>query len=442
VSHASPKREHLPHACGVYIMRDAAQGVLYVGKAKNLAKRVAQYFNPNKPELKNQILAPLIRSIDYIHCSSEREALIWEDRLIKKHPPFFNSMLKDDKSYPYIRISVNEDFPRIRIARKKKKDGGLYFGPYPKTGAIRSLLRSFWKRRLFPLRPCDWSFSEKKKLDPLKIKSCLYYHTEECPAPCAGRIRPSAYRKIAADAALFFSGQYRKLRTTLEKKMSSAARALNFEEAAILRDNLQGLAHMGERVRYQEVQPTKVLARLDASRSVTDLQNALGLEKPPHHIECFDISHLQGRETVGSMVCFSGGLPNKDHYRRFKIKTVSGIDDFASIEEVVYRRYRALAEGCEDMPDLVLIDGGKGQLSAAEKSLKKLKLRLPLASLAKREEEIFVPGNPRPILLGRERPGLRLLQRLRDEAHRFAIMYNRQLRKKELLKNEIKRKHS
>jgi excinuclease ABC subunit C len=439
---SEPKREHLPQACGVYIMRDAALGVLYVGKAKNLAKRVSQYFNPNKAELKNQILAPLIRSIDYIHCASEREALIWEDRLIKKHQPFFNSMLKDDKTYPYVRISINEDFPRIRVVRKKKKDGALYFGPYPRTGAIRSLLRSFWKRRLFPLRPCDWSFSKSKKLDRKKIQACLYYHTQECPAPCTDRISPTSYRKIADDAALFFSGQYRKLRLTLDRKMKTASKALQFEEAAILRDNLQGLSHMGERVRYQEVKPTKVLARLDASRSVTDLQKALKLKKPPHHIECFDISHLQGRETVGSMVCFSGGVANKDHYRRFKIKTVTGIDDFASISEVVTRRYKALKESGGSMPDLVLIDGGKGQLSAAEESLEKLKLRLPLASLAKREEEIFIPGRTRPILLGRERPGLRLLQQLRDEAHRFAITYNRQLRRKELLKDETKRKNS
>ncbi len=429
-----PERRHLPHVCGVYIMRDTSLVVLYVGKAKDLAKRVAQYFNPNKPEMKTQLLAPLVRSIDYIPCASEREALIWEDRLIKKHQPFFNSMLKDDKSYPYVRLSMNEDFPRLRISRKKKRDGALYFGPYPRVGPIRGLLRSLWKRRLFPLRPCDWSFSKIKPLAPRKIKNCLYYHTGECPAPCASRVSPAAYRRIAEGAALFFSGQFGKLRKTLGRKMKTASREQNFEEAAMLRDNLDGVAHMGERVRYQEVHPRKVMARMDASRAVTDLQKALKLTRPPHHIECFDISHLHGRSTVASMVCFSGGLPNKSHYRRFRIRTVAGIDDFASIEEAVGRRCRALKESGEKPPDLILIDGGKGQLAAAAKALTTLKLRIPLASLAKREEEIFLLGKSKPLILARDHAALHLLQRLRDEAHRFAVAYNRLLRKKELLK--------
>ncbi|MFH2205078.1 MAG: excinuclease ABC subunit UvrC [Elusimicrobiota bacterium] len=429
----APERQHLPHACGVYIMRDAAMGVLYVGKAKDLAKRVAQYFNPNKPELKNQLLAPLVRAIDYIYCASEREALIWENRLIKRHQPFFNAMLKDDKSYPYIRLSMNEDFPRLRIARRKQRDGALYFGPYPRVGPIRSLLRRLWKRRIFPLRPCDWSFSARRPLEREKIQSCLYYHTGECPAPCAGRITPAAYRRIADGAALFFCGQYRKLRRSLERKMRTASKALEYEKAAALRDTLEGIAHMGERVRYQEVRPNKVTARLDASRAVTDLQQALRLPRPPHAVECFDISHLHGRGTVASMVRFSGGAPEKSRYRRYRIRTVSGIDDCASIAEAVHRRYRALRTEKKALPDLILIDGGKGQLAAAAKSLAELKLNIPLAALAKRDEEIFLPGRGRAVRLERNRPALRLLQRLRDEAHRFAVSYNRLLRKKELL---------
>lgn len=434
MSEKIPDHRHIPHACGVYIMRDAASGVLYIGKAKDLAKRVAQYFNPNKSDLKAQLLAPLIRSIDYIHCASEREALIWEDRLIKKHQPFFNAMQKDDKSYPYVRISLNEDFPRIRVARRKKRDGALYFGPYPRIGPIRGLLRSLWKRRLFPLRPCDWSFSTTKPLAEKRIKACLYYHTKECPAPCAGRITPAAYRRIASNASLFFSGQYLKLRRKIETRMRAASKATRYEEAALFRDNLKGLDHMRERVRIQEVRPKKISDRLDASRAVTDLKKALRLPRPPHHIECFDISHLSGRGTVGSMVCFSGGLPNKNHYRRFRIKTVAGIDDFASISETVSRRYRRLSQEGSALPDLVLIDGGKGQLSAAVGALKRLKINIPLASLAKREEEVFLPGRPRSVRLARGRAALRLLQRLRDEAHRFAITYNRLIRRKELLK--------
>jgi excinuclease ABC subunit C len=426
---------HLPHACGVYLFRDSSQTVLYVGKANDLQKRVSQYFNSNKTDLKNQVLAPLIRHVDYIHCASEREALIWERRLIGRHQPFFNSMWKDDKSYPYIKISIGEDFPRLRIIRKKKRDGAKYFGPFPKVQPIRKLARGLWKRQMFPLRPCDFSFSQKKPLDPKKIKSCLYYHTGECPAPCAGKISPAEYRKIADGAVLFFSGKYNRLRTSITQRMQKASRAMQYETAAQLRDHLEALEHMDERVNYREVRPGKVEQRITRARGVTELQKALKLKRPPHHIECFDISHLSGRQTVGSMVCFKGGEPHKSHYRRFRIKTVKGIDDFASIAEIVGRRYRNLKDTGQPLPDLVLIDGGKGQLSAAAGALRKEKVHLPLASLAKREEEIFMPGRSRAIKLPRAHEALHLVQRLRDEAHRFAITYNRKLRSKELLKD-------
>lgn len=429
----SPSRTHLPHACGVYIMRDAGLEVLYVGKAKDLAARVAQYFNPRKPDLKNQVLAPLVRSIDYIHCASEREALLWERRLIRKHQPFFNSMWKDDKSYPLVRLSLGEDFPRLSIARKRRRDGAAYFGPYPKAAGVRGLLRGLWKRGLFPLRPCSFDFSRERPLEERKIKSCLYYHTRECPAPCAGRISHADYRRIAEDAALFFSGRWARLRRDFERKMRSASKALRFEEAAACRDHVHALSHMAERVRYQELRPQKLAARLGASSAVTDLQSALELERPPHHIECVDISHLFGRGTVGSLVCFAGGEPNKGHYRRYRVRSVSWIDDFAAMAEIVSRRCRGLQERGEPLPDLLLVDGGKGQLSAAGKALAKLGARLPLAALAKREEEVFVPGRGRPFRLDRGRPALALLQRLRDEAHRFAVNYHRLLRKKELL---------
>lgn len=429
----APSREHLPRACGVYIMRDAARSVIYVGKAKDLAKRVAQYFNPNRPDLKNQLLAPLVRHIDYIACSSEREALIWERNLIRRHQPFFNAMWKDDKSYPYVKITLEEDYPRFVVTRKRRKDGGAYFGPYPQTSAVRGLLRSLWRKRMFPLRLCRWDFSERKPLAERRIKSCLYYHTGECPAPCAGRISTGDYRRIAEDAALFFSGRFKRLKRSLESAMKAASRKTAYEEAARLRDNLRALEHMGEQVRYAQVQPGKVAERLGASSAVTDLQRALGLERPPHHIECFDISHLFGRGTVGSLVCFRGGEPHKSHYRRLRVRTVAGIDDFASMEEVVARRCRELAASGDPLPDLFLIDGGKGQLSAAEKALAAQKTRVPLAALAKREEELFVPGKAAPVLLDRTAPALRLVQRVRDEAHRFAVSYHRLLRGQALI---------
>jgi excinuclease ABC subunit C len=425
-------RRHLPHKTGVYIMRDAAGEILYIGKANDLAQRVAQYFNPNVEGVKHQALTPLIRGIDYILCQSEREALLLERRLINENQPFFNTIWKDDKTYPYLKLTMGEDFPRLFLTRRKVRDGGLYFGPYPRVAPVKGLLRYLWKQHMFPLRPCRWDFSTTKPLDKKKINGCLYYHTKECPAPCAGRISKDDYRSIAEKAALFFKGQYRDLRKGIESEMRAASDALEFEKAAQLRDNAQALGLMGERVRVRAVEADAVGGHVAASQSVTALQKALGLAAPPVHVECFDISHFQGRQTVASMVCFMGGRPHHDHYRKFKIRDVAGIDDFKSIHEAVFRRYRRLQAEKARLPDLVLIDGGKGQLSAAGDALKELKLKLPLASLAKRIEEVFLPGRAESVLLPIGDPALGLLQRLRDEAHRFGVTYHRQLRDKNL----------
>jgi excinuclease ABC subunit C len=430
---SAPDRSHVPHACGVYLMRDARGEILYIGKAKDLFKRVSQYFNPNKPDLKNTHLAPLIRGIDYVACGSEREALLLERRLIRERQPFFNAMWKDDKSYPYVKITVQEDFPRILLTRRKAKDGALYFGPYPKVAPIKGLIDHLWKQKLFTLRPCRWDFGLDKPLDPRRRHSCLYLHTGDCPAPCAGHISREEYRRAVQDAVLFFSGRHAQLRQRFEREMREASQKLEYERAARLRDNLEALDQIGQRVRVRAVQAESLDRPLAASRSVTDLQEALGLASAPFHIECFDVSHFQGRQSVAAMVCFRGGEPHKDHYRRFRLRSVAGIDDFASIAEAVRRRYSRLQREGEAMPDLVLIDGGKGQLSAALAELRTLKLRVPLASLAKRIEEVFVPGKTESLVLDRSRPALRLLQRLRDEAHRFGVKYHRLLRGKELL---------
>ncbi|MDD5628257.1 MAG: excinuclease ABC subunit UvrC [Elusimicrobia bacterium] len=429
----APDRSHVPHACGVYIMRDSRGAILYIGKAKDLFRRVSQYFNPNKPDLKNTHLAPLVRAIDYVACGSEREALLLERRLIRERQPFFNSMWKDDKSYPYVKITVREDFPRVLLTRRKAKDGALYFGPYPKVAPIKGLLDHLWKQKFFPLRPCHWDFGTDKPLDRRKLHSCLYLHTKDCPAPCAGHISREDYRRTVDDAALFFSGRHADLRRRFEGEMREASRRLEYERAARLRDNLEALDQISERVRVRAVRAGELDRPLAASRSVTDLQAALGLATAPFHIECFDVSHFQGRQLVAAMVCFRGGEPHKDHYRRFRLREVSGIDDFASIAEAVRRRYGRLQREGQAMPDLVLIDGGKGQLGAALAELKALKLRLPVAALAKRIEEVFLPGRSQSVILDRSRPALRLLQRLRDEAHRFGVKYHRLLRGKELL---------
>ncbi len=428
---------HLPHSPGVYLMRDLRGEVIYIGKALDLAKRVGNYFQTGRPvDLKTRTLVPLIRKIDYIACASERDALLLERKLIRRDKPFFNSMWKDDKSYPFVKLTMNEDFPRLLWTRKKVRDGALYFGPYPKVSMVRSLLRYLWTRRLFPLRPCRYDFSEANPLEPRKISGCLYYHTRACPAPCAGpargRVSKGDYRRIARRAAYFFEGQFGRLRREFASEMGRASKVLDYEHAAQLRDNLRALEHMSERVLLSEIREEDLGRRLAGTRGVTALQEALGLARPPVHIEAFDISHLQGRHTVGSMVCFVDGVPHKDHYRRFKIRTVAGIDDFRSMREVVARRYGALKEDGQPLPDLVLIDGGKGQLGMAVQALEEVGVQIPLASLAKREEEVFVPGREEPLGLAQDSPALLLLEHLRDEAHRFGVTYNRLLRTKGL----------
>ncbi len=424
-------RSHVPHACGVYLMRDAQGDILYIGKANDLAKRVAHYFNPSRGDLKNSVLTPLIRKIDYIPCESEREALLLEQRLVKQHKPFFNVALKDDKSYPYIKVTMGEDFPRVQLVRRKVSDGGIYFGPFPKVGPVRTLLNYLWRHHYFPLRPCKWDFGFDKPLDPRKINTCLYYHTGQCPAPCAGLISPEHYRAYANDVVLFFRGDYAALKKRLEAEMKEASARLDFERAAQLRDNIEALSKIGERVRVEAVRAEDIALPVAASQSVTDLQRALELEHPPFHVECFDVSHFQGHETVASMSCFQGGRPHKDHYRRFRIRETVGIDDFKSMAEAVRRRYSRLKnEG--KLPDLVVIDGGKGQLAAAGRALEEAGVKIPLCSLAKRIEEVFIPGRPQSVILQFGRPALNLLQQLRDEAHRFGVKYHRLLRQKKL----------
>lgn len=418
-------------------MRDAGAQILYIGKARDLAKRVAHYFTPNRMGLKQTVLMPLIRQIDFIACASERESLLLEQRLIRKHQPPFNAMWKDDKSYPYVKLTLGEDFPRLTMTRRKVKDGGLYFGPYPKVAQIRGLLRYLWRHKFFALRPCRWDFSETKPLDERKVKACLYYHTGECPAPCVGKISKEAYGEIAKDAALFFEGRHEDLIARFEAEMKEASKQTQFERAGQLRDNIAALAQMGERVRFKAVTAAEIEGPVAATQSVSDLKQALNLPTPPMHVECFDISHFQGNETVASMVCFKGGEPHKDHYRRFKIRTVSGIDDFASMAEVVGRRYKKMLKDDDQLPDLILIDGGKGQLGAAAAELAKLKVKTPVISLAKRIEEVFVPHKSESILLENGRPALRLLQRLRDEAHRFAVAYHRLRRGKALFEEDV-----
>jgi len=423
---------NLPHKPGVYIMRDGAGDILYIGKAIDLRKRVGNYFRPTGLDPKIRALVAGIRHIDYITAESEREALIIEQRLINRHQPLYNTMWKDGKTYPYVKIT-NEDFPRILMTRQRRRDGGRYYGPYPNATAIRRLLDWIWKKQIFPVRPCDYDFAEGALMPFETVRSCLYLHTGQCPAPCIGKISKEKYKEMVDKAALFFEGDHGPLLREWKREMKRAAKRMEFEKAARLRDNIEALEHVNERVTFRALREDEVQGRIQMTQALQELQNALGLPRPPLRIEAFDISHVQGTETVASMVTFDRGRPLKSHYRKFKIRTVEGVDDFAAMREVVFRRYRRVKEENLPGPDLILIDGGPGQLSAALKALAELGgRRPPVASLAKREEEIFLPGRKEPVLLRRESPALQILQHVRDESHRFAVTFHRSRRDKNL----------
>ena len=423
---------HLPSGPGVYLMRDAAGTVIYVGKAKDLRARVSQYFQKNPTDRRWKIpnLVALIRRIDYIASASEREALLTERQLIHKLQPFFNSMWKDSKTYPYVEIT-REDFPRLFFTRRKLRDGGLYFGPFPKVEPLRKLLGYLSRIKFINLRLCRWKFSLAEPLDERKIKACLYFHTGQCTAPCAGKISREDYRALAARVEDFLKGNYEKLRAEFGRKMAAASKALRYEEAGMYRDFLNAFVHMEERVLVGKLEPDFMEKAVGRTGSVTALKEALGLARPPAHIECFDTSSLFGRQAVGSSVCFVNGERHTAHYRHYRIKfenAPEGSNDFAMIEEIVGRRLAQIKKRGEETPDLLVIDGGPGQLAAAMKAMAALKVKVPVISLAKRLEEIYSPLRAKPLLLDRAHPGLRLLQALRDEAHRFGITYHRKLR--------------
>ncbi|MBI5744558.1 MAG: excinuclease ABC subunit UvrC [Elusimicrobia bacterium] len=424
---------HLPDSPGVYLMRDAAGAVLYVGKAKSLKKRVSQYFHGNS-DTRRKIpnLVALIRRIDYVASASEREALLTERQLIHKLQPFFNEMWKDSKSYPYLQIT-KEDFPRLVYTRRKVRGGGTYFGPYPKAEPLKKLLAHLWRIKFLNLRRCRWDFSLARPLDEKKIKACLYFHTGQCTAPCAGRISKADYGALADRVAHFLAGDFEKLRGAFEAKMKASSTALRYEEASVYRDFLAAFDHMAERVMIGKLEPDFLEHAVGRTGAVTALKQALGLPRPPAHIEAFDTSSLFGRQAVGSSVCFVNGEKNTAHYRRYKINFKNlpeGSNDFAMMEEIVGRRLAQVKRRGEELPDLLLIDGGPGQLAAAMKALAAQGVKLPVISLAKRLEEIYSPRHARPLLLDRAHPGLRLLQALRDEAHRFGVTYHRKLRGK------------
>jgi len=535
-----PRRgpENLPDSPGVYLFRGDRGKILYVGKALSLRKRVASYFNPSYGGAKEEALRRLHREVETISTHTELEALLLENTLIKKHRPRYNVCLRDDKTYPYVKITTGEDWPRALVTRRVQEDGHAYYGPFW-GGLARRIMRMI--TRHFQIRTCTL------EIDGKLPRPCLYYDLHACLGPCvAGLTTREAYRDAVADVVLFLEGRNRELEASLTRKMQDASSAENFEMAAAYRDALRtvrdvaesqvvqslkgenvdvfGFFESGQDVAvcvlvvrggvlqdrrdffFEKAQELDAAAFLEAflpqfydanpflpsevhlpvaiagAKLVEDyvasrrgariavrtprrgpaaervrmaetnarerhrvrfrrtggdevlalerLARAIGLAIPPQRIEAFDISHTQGTDSVASMVVFEEGKPRKSDYRLFHIaaQDLLAPDDFRSMAEAVERRYRRLLSEGAPMPDLILVDGGRGQLQAALTTLDRLGLDLPAIGLAKREEEIWAPGHPEPIRLSRKDPALQLVQRVRDEAHRFAISRHRQRR--------------
>ena len=540
------KLNNLPKAPGVYLMKNKAGQVIYVGKALVLKNRVSSYFSNSRKDVKTTALVEQIDDFDYILTETEIEALILECNMIKRYSPYYNILLRDDKHYPYIRIDMNEKYPRICVTRRVENDGATYYGPYIAAHILHEILETVTK--VFPVRLCKKTLTGAERLRP-----CLNYELNRCLAPCAGKVSEYEYKRMVSEVEDFLSGRYKGLQKQLEEDMAAASQNMEYEKAGAIRDRIRALHLLFEKqkaafpdlndkdvfavwqqgdeavvqglfVRKGELNHTerffvscagetsqKVLSQMlsqyyagvsgvakqiyvneepsdkelieqwltekrgskvamlvpqkGANKKLTDmavanakealtrrllrlqreydtthgalaqLAEVLGIKRGIDRIECYDISNTQGTDSVASMVVFRGGKPEKKSYRRFRIKTVTGADDFASMNEVLTRRLkRALqgTQGFEELPSLIVVDGGKGQLSTAYDALLSLGLEdsVPLISLAKREEEVFVVGRSEPIVLEKNSHALGLLTRIRDEAHRFAITYHRGLRLK------------
>ena len=543
--------KQIPKKPGVYFFKDTSSHILYIGKAKELRTRVRSYFQKNRHQsAKNISMIKKIRDVDWIVVSSEVEALLTEANLIKKYQPFYNVNLRDDKSFPYIRIT-KEPYPRVFITRTIVKDGSRYFGPYTDVIYLRRTLKAI--RAIFPIRSCDF-FIDDDVIEKKKISLCLDYHIKKCEGPCEGMVSEQIYGEMISNVIKFLNGRTNEIENSITEKMNNASHDLRFEDAGVFRDQLTAIKDFRERQRkvsadfkdrdifalatdedygiavvvrirngrinsreklslrnldsseesifetiltrfYLESdfipneivlpkEPTnsdQLIAFLKQKRKgsvkfkyaergekakelrlayqnaklllgewklnrmkrkdfvpkmVEQLKEDLQLKSSPRKIEAFDISHLGGTNTVASMVSFFDGKPKKNEYRKYNIKTVEGIDDFASMREVVFRRYSRVKKEGLGFPDLILIDGGKGQLSMAVSALRELGLEyITVIGIAKRLEEVFVPGHSDPQNIPKSSSGLILLRRIRDEAHRFAITFQRTKRKKTSLKS-------
>jgi excinuclease ABC subunit C len=423
-----------PTGSGLYFMKDSKETVLYIGKAGNLRSRVASYFQPSSdiestrgPKIAEMLAK--VETVDFLETKSEVDAVLQEARLIKDIRPPYNSDLTDDKTFPYLEITMRDEFPGVYITRKPHSNSRL-FGPFANVGDLRGAMVILQK--IFKFRTCRLEISasdEKRRF----FRPCILYSIKQCTAPCADYISKTDYRKSIGDLVKFLNSKRTTVLKQLQKQMDETAGRRDYEKAAMYRDRIRLIENLDKRGSVSEdVQPEVFFT--DPTDALVKLQKLLDSQNPVRIIEGFDIAHIAGAETVGSLVRFIDGKPFKAGYRRYKIKTVSGIDDYACLKEVLVRRFHHAATGQELWPDLVLVDGGIGQLHAAQDAFKELNVSPPkLVALAKREEIIYIAGKDEPLKLPATNPAKKLLQYVRDEAHRFAQHYHHILRKKKML---------
>lgn len=425
---AAAKVKKFPQTPGVYLMKNASDVVIYIGKATNLRSRAGSYFlKAAAEEQRTANWIGEIADVDYMDCESEVDALLVEARLIKDIQPQHNKIQKDDKSFPYLQISTYEDFPRVEVTREPASSGVKLYGPFASAGELRGAVQVL--QRIFKFRTCTLDIDADDQRWKW-FRPCLLASIKQCTAPCNLRISKEDYRKDIRKLQMFMAGNKKKLLKQLRDQMLEASKELLFEKAAKLRDEIEMLESLDRRGELDTHAQPEVF-QIDPKKGLAGLKQVLKLSETPRTIEGVDIAHLGGGETVASLVKFIDGLPFKPGYRRFKIKNVSGIDDFRSIHEVVSRRFKRLHDEQDAFPDILLIDGGKGQLSSAMAAFESLGIEPPVVlSLAKQNEEIFRPGSSEPLVLSRHAFSLRLLQYVRDEAHRFAQHYHHILRGK------------
>ena len=426
--YAAAKVRTFPTTPGVYLMKNIGGVVIYVGKATNLRSRAGSYFlKAAAEEPRTASWIGEIADIDYMDCESEVDALLVESRLIKDIQPQHNKIQKDDKSFPYLQITTYEDFPRVEVTRQPSSSGVKLYGPFASAGSLRGAVQVL--QRIFKFRTCSLDIDADDERWRW-FRPCLLASIKQCTAPCNMRISKEEYRKDIRRFQMFMAGKKTKLIKQMRDEMLAASKEMKFEEAARLRDEIEMLESLDRRGELDTHAQPEVF-HIDPKKGLTGLRKVLNLKETPRTIEGVDIAHLGGGETVASLVKFIDGLPFKPGYRRFKIKDVKGIDDFRSIHEVVSRRFKRLYDEQDVFPDILLIDGGKGQLSSAVAAFEALEIDPPiLLSLAKKNEEIYRPGESEPIVLSRHAFSLRLLQYVRDEAHRFAQHYHHILRGK------------